>query len=132
MSMTDTVADTLTRIRNANTGRHPHVDIPASRLKEDVLKALIREGFLDGYERVEAEPVDLLRAKLRYVGKQTRVIQGLKRVSKPGKRVYVGVDGLPVVRNGLGIAILSTPKGVLTDNECKEKNVGGEVLCHVW
>ena len=108
------------------------MDIPASSLKEDLLKALIREGFLEEYERVEAEPVDVLRAKLRYVGKQTRVIQGLKRVSKPGKRVYVGVDGLPVVRNGLGIAILSTPKGVLTDTECKKENVGGEVLCHVW
>lgn len=132
MSMTDTVADTLTRIRNANTVKRSHVDMPFSKLKEDLLRALVREGYVEKYERVEATPVDTLRAKLRYVGRQGKVIQGLCRVSKPGKRVYVGAKSLPVVRNGLGVAILSTPKGVLTDSECRRENVGGEVLCHVW
>ena len=132
MSMTDNIADTLTRIRNANTVRHPFVDIPASKLKEQLIHAVIRQGYLTRVERIEMEPVDILRVTLKYTGRNERVISGLRRISRPGRRVYVGAKDLPVVMDGLGVAILSTPKGVLSDSECREQNVGGEVLCHVW
>ena len=132
MSMTDPIADLLTRIRNAKTIRRPTVDVPASNLKEEVVKALLREGFVDGVDRIEGSPGDTLKIRLKYRGRRTPVITALKRVSRPGHRVYAGVADLPVVRSGLGIAILSTPKGVLSDSECRRDGVGGEVLCYVW
>ena len=108
------------------------MDIPASNLKEDVIKAIIREGYLSDVERIDAQPVDILRVKMKYVKRNERAITGLRRVSRPGCRVYADAKSLPVVMNGLGVAILSTSSGVLTDSECREKSVGGEVLCHVW
>jgi len=132
VSMTDSVADMLTRIRNANTMRYRVVDVPASNLKEDILKAMWREGYIEGVERVASQPVDLLRVSLKYADRDEPVVSALKRTSRPGRRVYVGVNDLPKVMNGLGIAVLSTSKGVLTDRECRREKVGGEILCYVW
>lgn len=132
MVMTDPVADMLTRIRNAKVVRHPMVEIPASFFKEEIVKVFVREGFVEGYERVNASPVDLLKVKLKYKGRRECAISGLRRMSTPGRRIYVGVKDMPTVMNGLGVAVLSTPTGVLTDAECRRKKVGGEVLCYIW
>jgi small subunit ribosomal protein S8 len=133
MVMTDPIADMLTRIRNANKMRHATVDIPASKAKKDVLTVLVNEGFIVGYDEVKLENnQSVLKVTLKYTDTKERVIKGLKRVSKPGLRVYAQVDELPRVLNGLGIAIISTSQGVMTDREARKANIGGEVLAYVW
>ena len=133
MVMTDPIADMLTRIRNANKMRHTTVDIPASKAKKDVLTVLANEGFIVGYDEVKLENnQSVLKVTLKYTNTKERVIKGLKRVSKPGLRVYAQVDELPRVLNGLGIAIISTSQGVMTDREARKANIGGEVLAYVW
>ena len=133
MVMTDPIADMLTRIRNANKMRHTTVDIPASKAKKDVLTVLANEGFIVGYDEVKLENnQSVLKVTLKYTASKERVIKGLKRISKPGLRVYAPVDELPKVLNGLGIAIISTSQGVMTDKQARTQNVGGEVLCFVW
>ena len=132
MPVTDPVADMLTNIRNANTVNHDVTELPSSKLKGEIARVLKEEGFIQNYEVVEAEGgKSRLRIHLKYAGKR-KVITGLKRISKPGLRVYVGRHDLPRVLGGLGIAILSTPRGVLTDKECRKQGVGGEVLAYVW
>ena len=133
MVMTDPIADMLTRIRNANKMRHQTVDIPASKAKKDVLTVLVNEGFIVSYDEVKLENnQSVLKVTLKYTDTKERVIKGLKRVSKPGLRVYAQVDELPKVLNGLGIAIISTSQGVMTDREARKANIGGEVLAYVW
>ena len=131
--VTDPIADMLTRIRNANKMRHTTVDIPASKAKKDVLTVLVNEGFIVGYDEVKLENnQSVLKVTLKYTDTKERVIKGLKRVSKPGLRVYAQVDELPRVLNGLGIAIISTSQGIMTDKEARAKHIGGEVLAYVW
>ena len=133
MVMTDPIADMLTRIRNANKMRHQTVDIPASKAKKDVLTVLVNEGFIASYDEVKLENnQSVLKVTLKNTDTKERVIKGLKRVSKPGLRVYAQVDELPRVLNGLGIAIISTSHGVMTDREARKANIGGEVLAYVW
>ena len=133
MVMTDPIADMLTRIRNANKMRHTTVDIPASKAKKDVLTVLVNEGFIASFDEVKLENnQSVLKVTLKYTDTKERVIKGLKRVSKPGLRVYAQVDELPRVLNGLGIAIISTSQGVMTDREARKANIGGEVLAYVW
>ena len=131
MQMSDVIADMLTRIRNANSAKHETVDVPASNLKKAIADILVAEGFVKGYEIVEDGKQGIIRITLKYKNKQ-RVIQGLKRVSKPGLRVYSNCEDMPKVMNGLGIAIVSTPKGIMTDKMARKENVGGEVLAFVW
>lgn len=132
MVMTDPIADMLTRIRNANQMHHETVEIPASRLKADVLQVLKEEGFIVDYKKEESEnKFEVLVVNLKYNGNE-RVIKGLKRISKPGLRVYARVDQLPKVLNGLGIAIISTSKGIMTDRDARTQQIGGEVLAYVW
>ncbi len=131
MQMSDVIADMLTRIRNANSAKHETVDIPASNLKKAIADILVAEGFVKGYDIVEDGKQGIIRITLKYKNKQ-RVIQGLKRVSKPGLRVYSNCEDMPKVMNGLGIAIVSTPKGIMTDKQARKENVGGEVLAFVW
>jgi small subunit ribosomal protein S8 len=133
MSMTDPISDMLTRIRNATVPRHQFVDIPRSSLKEKMAEVLKREGFIKEYKVIKDTKQGILRVELTYGEKREKdVLQGLKRISTPGKRVYVNSKEIPQVLDGLGIAILSTNKGILTDKECREQNVGGEVLCYIW
>ena len=133
MVMTDPIADMLTRISNANKMRHTTVDIPASKAKKDVLTVLANEGFIVGYDEVKLENnQSVLKVTLKYTASKERVIKGLKRISKPGLRVYAPVDELPKVLNGLGIAIISTSQGVMTDRDARKANIGGEVLAYVW
>ena len=129
---TDPIADMLTRIRNANTALHPEVSMPASKLKEEIAKILSAEGFVDSYKVEEARVGKSLTLRLRYGQERARVLQGVRRVSKPGNRVYKGAREIPRVRGGIGVAILSTSQGLLTDREARRRNVGGEVLCEVW
>ena len=131
MQMSDVIADMLTRIRNANSAKHETVDVPASNLKKAIADILVAEGFVKGYEIIEDGKQGAIRITLKYKNKQ-RVIQGLKRVSKPGLRVYSNCEDMPKVMNGLGIAIVSTPKGIMTDKQARKENVGGEVLAFVW
>jgi small subunit ribosomal protein S8 len=134
MSMSDPVADFLTRIRNACMARHSQVVVPSSRLKVAIVRILKEEGFIQDYEVTSDHPQPMLRVWLKYIsGRQgASVIRGLKRVSKPGRRVYKGRGELPWVQSGLGIAIVSTPKGVMTGSQARRAQVGGEVLCYVW
>ena len=132
MSMTDPIADFLTRIRNAHMAKHSAVDIPSSALKIEITKILQLEGFIEGYKVVEAAPRNVIRIVLRYGGDGERVITGLERVSRPGRRVYCSKEDIPKVLGGLGIAILSTSRGVVSGQEGKRLGVGGEVLCTVW
>ncbi|AIF68316.1 MULTISPECIES: 30S ribosomal protein S8 [Bacillaceae] len=132
MVMTDPIADMLTRIRNANTVRHEKLELPASKLKKDVADILKREGFIRDYEFVEDDKQGVLRIFLKYGKNDERVITGIKRISKPGLRVYAKSTEIPRVLNGLGIAVVSTSKGVLSDKEAREQAVGGEVLAYVW
>ena len=130
--LTDPVSDMLTRIRNGGGARLSQAAIPESRLKREVARLLEQRGFIEGYESDGDEKKPTLRVRLRY-GRQSRpMIEGIERVSRPGRRVYVGADEIPLVRNGLGMAILSTPKGILTDAQAREERVGGEVLARVW
>ena len=132
MQITDPVADMLTRIRNANTAKHESVDVPASNLKKAIAKILLDEGYIKSYEVVEDGTQGVIRIQLKYLAGKEKVISGLRRVSKPGLRVYAGADELPRVLKGLGIAIISTSKGVMTDKAARANNVGGEVLAFVW
>ena len=130
--MTDPIADMLTRIRNAITAKHDSVVVPASRIKEDIAKILVSEGYIKSYT-IEGEGIaKSIAIELKYGAKGERVITGIKRVSKPGLRVYAGCEDLPKVLNGLGIAIISTPKGLMTDREARKARHGGEVLAYVW
>ncbi len=132
MTMTDPIADMLTRIRNANMVRHEKLEVPASNIKKEIAEILKREGFIRDVEYIEDNKQGILRIFLKYGKNNERVITGLKRISKPGLRVYAKTDEIPKVLNGLGIAILSTSQGVLTDKEARAKKVGGEVLAYVW
>ena len=132
MSMTDPVADMLTRIRNANMARHDKVDLPASRLKEEIARILHEEGYIKSYRYIEDEKQGTLRVYLKYSKDKQKAIQRIERISKPGRRVYVGKSELPRVLNGLGVAIISTSRGVITAAQCRREGVGGEVLCHIW
>ena len=130
--VTDPVADMLTRVRNGSLAEHEKVDIPSSRLKVRLAEILKEEGFIKNFRLIEDKRQGVLRIYLKYGPGQERVISGLRRVSKPGKRLYVGADRIPTVLGGMGVAILSTPRGVLTDRESRKAKVGGEVLCYVW
>ena len=131
--MTDPIADMLTRIRNANTAKHDTVDVPASKIKTEIARILLDEGYIKAYEIVEDGVVKTIKITLKYgADKNQKVISGLKRISKPGLRVYAGVENMPRVLGGLGIAIISTNKGIVTDKEARAMNVGGEVLAFVW
>ncbi len=132
MTMTDPVADMLTRIRNANTAGHATVDIPASKVKKNIAEILVKEGYIRGYEMVEEDSRRTIKVTMKYGVDKARVISGLKKISKPGLRVYVKADQLPRVLGGLGIAIISTSGGLLTDKEARKLGVGGEVLCYIW
>ncbi len=130
--MTDPIADMLTRIRNANMVRHEKLEIPASKLKKDVAEILKREGFIRDVEYIEDNKQGIIRIFLKYGANNERVITGLKRISKPGLRVYAKANEVPKVLNGLGIAIVSTSSGVLTDKDARAKQIGGEILAYVW
>ena len=131
MQITDPIADMLTRIRNANDARHETVDVPASKLKISIAKILQEEGYIKSYQVLEGNYQGIIRITLKYLGKE-KVITGLRRVSKPGLRMYAGAEDLPKVLRGLGIAIISTSKGVMTDKDARKQHVGGEVLAFVW
>jgi small subunit ribosomal protein S8 len=134
MTMTDPIADMLTRIRNANVAMHDHVRMPSSKLKESLAAVLAREGYIDGYNVKDSvgRPGRTLEIKMRYSPERARTISGIRRVSKPGLRVYTAADKLPRVLGGLGVAVLSTSHGLMTDREARQRRVGGEILCYVW
>ena len=132
MQITDPVADMLTRIRNANTAKHESVDVPASNMKKAIAQILLDEGYIKSFEIVDDGTQGIIRIQLKYLAGKEKVISGLRRVSKPGLRVYAGADELPRVLKGLGIAIISTSKGVMTDKKARANHVGGEVLAFVW
>lgn len=132
MNTTDPIADMLTRIRNANSAKHKTVDVPASKMKTAIAEILFREGYIKSFEVISNENQGIIRITLKYDEKGIRVIDGIKRISKPGLRVYAGKEELPKVLNGLGIAIISTSKGLKTDKEAREAGMGGEVLAYVW
>ena len=131
MHLTDPIADMLTRIRNGKMAKHTEVKVPFSKIKESMANILKNEGYITGYEIKEEGNIRDIVVTLKYMDGDA-VIKGLKRISKPGRRVYTSVENLPKVLGGLGIAIVSTPKGVITDKECRKHSVGGEVLCYVW
>ncbi|WP_422121863.1 30S ribosomal protein S8 [Planococcus sp. X10-3] len=132
MTMTDPIADMLTRIRNANMVRHEKLELPASNVKKDIAEILKREGFVRDVEYVEDDKQGMIRIFLKYGSNNERVITGLKRISKPGLRVYAKTDEVPRVLNGLGIALVSTSQGLVTDKEARAKQIGGEILAYVW
>ena len=132
MSMTDPVSDMLTRIRNATRVRHDRTDVPASKMKLEIAKILKQEGYIRTFKMLEEGPQGVIRIYLKYAEDGETVIHGLQRVSKPGRRVYRGADELPKVRSGLGVAVISTNRGVLTDEQARGLRVGGEVLCESW
>ena len=134
MTMTDPIADMLTRIRNGNVAYHDAVRMPSSKLKESLAQILQREGYIEGYEVADdpARPGKVLTINMKYSPERDRSISGIRRVSKPGLRVYRGADRLPRVLGGLGVAVLSTSHGLMTDREARQRKVGGEVLCYVW
>ena len=133
MTMSDPIADMLTRIRNANTAKHDTVDVPSSKIKVAIADILLKEGYIKGYDLVDAGSFNNIHITLKYgKDKSVKTITGLKRISKPGLRIYAGKDELPHVLGGLGIAIVSTNKGILTDKEARKENVGGEVLAYIW
>ena len=130
--MTDPIADMLTRIRNANQNRAKDVSMPSSKMKETIASILKEEGYITDYSIEKNDVQNILTLTLKYATNKERVITGLKRISKPGLRVYASVDNIPSVRQGLGIAIISTPKGVMTDKMARKNNVGGEVIAYIW
>ena len=132
MQITDPIADMLTRIRNANTAKHETVDVPASNMKKAIAEILNEEGYIAGYQVIEDGKQGVIRIALKYGPNKEKVISGLKRVSKPGLRIYAGAEELPRVLKGLGIAIVSTSKGIMTDKAARKQNIGGEVLAFVW
>lgn len=129
---TDSIADMLTRIRNANMARHERVDVPASRLKLEMTKILKERGFIRGYKVLKDNKQNIIRISLKYMNADEGVISGIRRISRPGRRVYVNKDEIPSVMGGYGIAILSTSKGILTNDVCRREGIGGEVLCYIW
>lgn len=129
---TDPIADMLTRIRNANQALHPEVAMPSSKVKEEIAKILSAEGYVDGYTVEEARVGKELKVRLRYGGDRSRVLRGVRRISSPGRRVYKGADEIGRVRGGIGVSIVSTSDGLMTDREARRRNVGGEILCEVW
>lgn len=132
MNVTDPVADMLTRIRNASSAHHPSVEMPSSRLKRNIAQILKEQGFISDFEAVKDAKFPTVRLHLRYTGRREPVISGIKRISKPGQRIYRGASEMPRVRGGLGIAVVSTPKGLMTERQARRNNVGGEILCFVW
>ena len=134
MTMTDPISDMLTRLRNANTAMHETVRMPSSKLKEALAHVLEREGYIDGFRVVEdtGRPGAVLEIRMKYTPERERTISGLRRISKPGLRVYTKADRLPRVLGGLGVAVLSTSNGLMTDREARQRRVGGEILCYVW
>lgn len=132
MQITDPIADMLTRIRNANTAKHETVDVPASNMKKAIAEILNEEGYIAGYQLIEDGKQGVIRIALKYGPNKEKVISGLKRVSKPGLRIYAGAEELPRVLKGLGIAIVSTSKGIMTDKAARKQNIGGEVLAFIW
>ena len=132
MQITDPIADMLTRIRNAGSARHETVDIPNSKMKKAIVEILLNEGYIKSYQLVDDGTQGIIRITLKYLPGKEKAIQGLRRVSKPGLRVYAGADELPQVLRGLGIAIISTSKGIMTDKKARAQHVGGEVLAFVW
>ena len=132
MQISDVIADMLTRIRNANDAKHETVDVPASNMKKAIAEILLNEGYIKSYNVIEDGKQGIIRIALKYAPGKVKVIHGLKRVSKPGLRIYSNCEDMPKVMNGLGIAIVSTSKGVMTDKKARELNVGGEVLAFVW
>lgn len=132
MQITDAIADLLTRIRNASTAKHETVDVPASNMKKAITQILLDEGYIKSFTVIEDGKQGVIRIVLKYSAGKTPVITGLRRVSKPGLRIYTNCEEMPQVRRGLGVAILSTSKGVMTDKEAKKQNVGGEVLAYIW
>ena len=132
MQMSDVIADMLTRIRNANSAKHQTVDIPASNMKKAIAEILVEEGYVKSYQVIEDGKQGTIRVTLKYLQGKQKVIRGIRRVSKPGLRIYAGCEDMPSVMNGLGIAIVSTSKGIMTGKKAKSLNVGGEVLAFVW
>lgn len=132
MMITDPIADMLTRIRNALVAKHDSVEVPLSKMKKAIADILTEEGFINGYEVVEGEVQSVMKVNLKYGPNNEKVISGIKRISKPGLRVYANSEKLPVVLNGLGIAIISTSKGIMTDKKARAAHVGGDVLAYVW
>lgn len=132
MHITDPIADMLTRIRNASSAKHETVDIPASNMKKAIAQILLDEGYIASYKVIEDDKQGVIRVTLKYGENKSQVITGLRRVSKPGLRIYSNVEDMPKVMKGLGIAIVSTSKGIMTDREARKQNVGGEVLAFVW
>lgn len=130
--MTDPIADMLTRVRNGNNARHNSVDIPASNIKKELAQILLDEGYIKGFDIIEDAKQGIIRIELKYGVNNEKVISGIKRISKPGLKVYVKKDEIPKVLGGLGIAIISTSKGILTDKIARKEQVGGEVICYVW
>ena len=132
MNTTDPIADMLTRIRNANSQKFKTVDVPSSKMKLAIAEILLNEGYIKSYEKIKDDAQGMIRIALKYDEKGTKIISGLKRISKPGLRIYASKEELPRVLNGLGIALISTPKGIMTDKQARQENVGGEVLAYVW
>ena len=132
MQITDTIADMLTRIRNANSAKHPTVDVPASNMKKQIAQILVDEGYIKSFRVIDDDKQGVIRITLKYTENKSQVITGLRRVSTPGLRIYSNSKDMPKVMKGLGIAIVSTSKGIMTDREARKNNVGGEVLAFVW
>ena len=132
MQMSDVIADMLTRIRNANDAKHATVDIPASNMKKAIADILVEEGYVKSYQIIEDGKQGTIRVTLKYEGNKQKVLRGIRRISKPGLRIYAGCEDMPKVMNGLGIAIVSTSKGIMTDKKARKANVGGEILAFVW
>jgi small subunit ribosomal protein S8 len=132
MQMSDVIADMLTRIRNANNAKHSTVDIPASNMKKSIADILVEEGYVKGYQIVDNGNQGIIRITLKYMEGKQKVIRGIRRISKPGLRIYSGYEDMPKVMNGLGIAIVSTSKGIMTDKKARNLKIGGEVLAFVW
>ncbi len=132
MTMTDPIADMLTRIRNANTVGHETVEIPASKIKKSIAEILLEEGYISGYDVIDDNKQGIIKVQMKYGANKERVINGIKKISKPGLKVYAKANDVPKVLGGLGIAIISTSKGVISDKKAREYGVGGEVICYVW
>lgn len=132
MTMTDPVADMLTRIRNANTVCHETVDVPASKMKKSIAQILLDEGYINGFEVIEDGKQGIIRIQMKYAENKERVIKGLKKISKPGLKVYCKADDVPKVLGGLGVAVISTSQGVISDKAARRIGIGGEVICYIW
>ena len=132
MTMTDPIADMLTRVRNASSVQHDTVDIPASNIKKEIARILLEEGYIKGYDVIKDGKQGLIRMQLKYGKNGEKVITGIKKISKPGMRVYADRNNVPKVLNGIGISVISTSKGIVTDKQARELGVGGEVICYVW